>query len=99
MSVILAEPDVEGIGLMFDTEQFDTYQTLRAGSKDLEVALRRLLESVEGTVTPLRLKEEMENIRNGNPYVQEVTRELFAPYAYQYGEKSLWLLMYCLAQP
>lgn len=33
LGVILAEPDIEGIGLLFDTDQFQTYPTLDAGSK------------------------------------------------------------------
>ena len=89
---MLAEPDVEGIGLLFDTDQFQTYDTLRVGSKNLREALRALLQASRGAVDDDDLDAEMEKIRNGNIFVQEVTRELFGPYAYQVGKFYRYIL-------
>lgn len=53
ISVVLAEPDIEGIGLFFDTDQFKTLKTDRAA---------------DGSSSSIPL-----------------TKQLFAPYAYNLG--------------
>lgn len=87
--MVLADPDVQGIGLMFDTDQFNTYATLRAGSTDLREALKLLLLADLGKVDDARLDLEMKKIKDGTRFKQEVTKELFGPYAYQAGKCAM----------
>jgi len=92
LSVILAEPDVEGIGLFFDTDQFHTYSTLRAGSANLTEALRYLLELQYGAITDIQLNEELQKIADGYKFVIETTKELFGPYAYTVCTYNLYYI-------